>query len=375
MKNQISYNVHGQRVGDRDKLLKHIAKIKPAWILVMDSLDICRDIKQVSPGTNVIHRAYPDEEFWKSTKPVDWVNRKRDEVKDTDVWCYTVNEQGFSDQLINWHEYAIDHASTQDLKLVVGNMSIGTPEAQRWFEPEPRDFLRTLDRHRSHVVLGLHEYACGVITSGFLGGYPDNAGVSPNSGQQGRNLIPPVSWPFRNEVDKITRFHCGRFKFITDACRGLGITAPRIAITEHGFDDLGDLKGWTNNLPKTLPYTTIRGWKTCKNLWNNWWGKFPGWSQQQSLFQQMIYADRTLYQNSCVEGQMIFCWGGADQWEAFDVSKAYEFQQLLEGYVSTVPDDTEPPNTEPPTPPPTEETVTFDNVIKLINKLKEKYES
>lgn len=357
---RISFNIHAQTKNlDKTKLLLHMERSRPPWALVMDGIDLCKDIRNVSPKTNVISRIYPDEEIWKKVTPKQWIEEKRGEIKDQPIWAYTVNEQGLSDALCDWHSEVITQSESSGLQLVVGNLSAGTPQDSDWTRPSVISLLKLLDKHRQRVVLGLHEYACGVITSGFLGGFPDNAGVAPtpeNAGK-GRNLVPAANWPQRAEVNQITRFHCGRFKFLVNACKLLNIPPPRIVLTEHGFDDMSDIKPWALRQPQTPPYTSFRGWKSLENFWRvNY--QVMGWTPQRAMFEQLAYADQVLYQGSPVEGQLLFCWGQtSDMWNQFDLSGATEFQKLVAEQPDALPLPIPPtpvpvPVPVPPTIPP-----------------------
>lgn len=352
---RISFNTHAQTPNfDKNKLLMHVEKSQPPWILVMDGVQLCRDIQNVSPKTQVIHRSYPDEEIWRQKTPAQWIEQKKSEVGSSRLWLYTVNEVGLSDDLCRWWLEVIRLSARDEMQLVIGNLSAGTPQASDWTHPVVIELLKACNLNRSRVVLGLHEYACGVITSGFLGGWPDNAGVAPvpeNKGK-GRNLVPSMAWPDRVEVNKITRFHCGRFKFLVEACTLIGIPPPRIVLTEHGFDDMSDIKTWALQQQQTPPYTSFRGWKSLINYWQSNYGTF--WTPQRAMFEQLAYADRVLYQNSPVEGQLVFCWGQtSSMWDQFDVSKADEFLGLVSGQSTPTPAPPVPDPTPVPVPPPT----------------------
>jgi len=335
MGSRIAYNIHAQVVPDRNRLLKHLEKIKPAAVLVMDGLGLCQEIKAMLPETTVISRIFPDEDIQNRTTPEQWFDKHAPETEGG-IFAYTSNEAGFSRNLIEWHLRLMEMAIKQRVPLVVGNMSVGTPAPEEW--AAGKRLLELLDQHRDLFILGLHEYACGVITSGFLGGYPDNAGVAPGSGGKGRNLIAPESWPTRAEAAPMTMFHCGRFKFLVKYCQSVGIRPPRIILTEHGFDDVSDIKPWSSTLKMTAPYTSIRGWKSAQDQWRAWY-ESRGWSPQRAMFEQITYADRAIYQGSPVEAQLIFCWGhSSDMWDQFDVALANEFHTLLEAYAEKQPE-------------------------------------
>lgn len=351
MTSRISHNIQAQSPNfDKAKLLAHLTRLRPSWIIVLDGLQVCRDIKATVPECNVVHRAYAGENNWDKISPGTWVANKKNEIGDADVWCYATNEAGFSDELLNWFTAVIELAAAVHLKVLVGNFSVGTPEAADWNKPAAVAFLKALDKHRSTAVLGLHEYFIGVPTSGFLGGWPNNAGVAPKPENAGKgvNLIPAENWPRPEAAAKMTTFHCGRFKFMLDACAKQKIKPPRVILSEHGADDVSDLKVWAETLPKTSPYQTIRGWKSCVNAWAKF---YPQWANpQRAYFEMLKYLDWAVYQGTPVEAQCVFSWGyTSEPWIQFSVMDAPDLQLLLEQY-ATVPQ--QPPQQPPPTEPP-----------------------
>lgn len=377
MTSRISYNIHATSKNfDKNKLYTHLLKLQPAWVLVMDGLQVARDIKYALPSCNVIHRAWPDEETWKHVSPSDWVIAKKKEIGDADVWCYTINEQALPDTLCDWFTEVIELSAAINLKVVVGNCSVGTPAPEQWRSPAAIRMLRALDKHRDTAALGLHEYYLITPTSGVLGGYPDNAGVAPGT-SGGVNLVPANAWPTSDFMAKNTCFHMGRFKFMVQACQANKINPPRVVLTECGPDDVSDIKAWAEQQPKTPPYTSIRGWKSLTTAWH----KFcPQWTAQQTLFETMSWADRAIYQGTCVEAELIFCWGhSSDNWDQFDVSQANDFHAMLENAARastpnpppvTTPDPLPPAPPLPPHVPPSEKEVDFTRLIQLDQEAK-----
>jgi hypothetical protein len=327
---RISYNIHAQAVKDTPRLKRHLAKIQPTVVLCLDGLGLAQELKAMLPDALVIHRNYgvtgKDDDVYKRVEPQAWLDKRAKETEGG-IYLYTTNEPGFDDQCLNWHIQLMQLAAKKGVRLVIGNWAVGNPRPEDW--PKARQMLELLDQHRDLFVLGLHEYGCGVLTSGFYGGYPDNAGVQPGK-PGGQNLIPKDNWP--QDVSKITKFHCGRFNFLINYCQQNGIKPPRIVLTEHGMDDVSDIKEWAKTLEVNKPYLNIRGWKTLQSQWNKWYNP-DGWSAERAYFEQLAWADRVIYRNSAVEGQCIFSWGHtSDEWEQFDVADASELQSLLETY-------------------------------------------
>ncbi len=348
-RSRISYNIHAQAVHDRDRLMRHLQAIQPTAVLVMDGLGLAQEIKAAVPGAMVIHRNWGategDDNAFAKVTPERWLELRAKEAEGG-IFLYTTNEPGWGADVIDWHVRLMELAAPRRVPLVIGNWAVGTPQPEQW--TMARRMLELLDEHRDLFILGLHEYACAVATSGLHGGFPINAGVAPDS-PGGVNLIQPESWP--GDVSRITMWHCGRFQFLVRQCDTLGIKPPRIIMTEHGMDDVSDIKPWTETLRKTDPYLNIRGWKSVQNQWTDWYsGK--GWSPQRAYFEQLAWADRVIYWNSVVEAQLIYCWGHKDpQWEQFDICEASEFHSLLENYAQQKPAPVKPTPTESPKQP------------------------
>lgn len=338
-KSRISLNIHAQFVQDTPRLKAHLQAVQPASVLVMDGLGLAQELKALLPDCIVINRIYPDDDIHNRKSPTDWMNERAPQAAGG-IWQYTTNEAGFSPNLIQWHIELCHLAIQRNVPLVIANCSVGTPAPEDW--AAGRELFELMNTRRDLFILGLHEYWCAVVTSGFLGGAPNHAGV-PIGETGGVNLIPSSAWP---DPTPIPMYHCGRFTTLVDYCNSVGIQPPRIILTEHGFDDVSDIKAWSETLIQTPPYTSIRGWRSCEEQLKAWYGA-QGWSSQRAYFEMLKYADQTIYKDSPVEAQLIFCWARPDNsnWEQFDVSDARELQDLLEAYTS---DETEQPPTDPP---------------------------
>lgn len=276
----------------------------------MDNLDLALAIQAKLPDCNIIFRLWPDDDLVKRFTPQDWVAHVVSRAP-VNLWFYAGNEMGFSDEVLKWTAEVIEYSAVLALKLVVGNFSSGTPEPEDWKRPAARRLLELCHQHRNRVVLGLHEYACGVVTSGFIGSDPV--------------FIQETAWP--RKVDDVVMWHMGRLHRLLEACDHMGIQYPRIVLTEAGFDNMADVKAWAEKLIKTPGYDSIRGWKSLERQWQAWWN----WSPQQAYYEQMMYAASVIYQDAPVEAMLLFSWGASSEaWKQFDLADAYEFQALLE---------------------------------------------
>ena len=331
---RITYNVHAQQLLNHDIFMQHIERLQPHALFIMDALGLAREIKAALPNTLVIHRNWGitggDDNVFAKVSPQQWLDLRSGEAAGG-IALHTSCEPGWGQDVIDWHIKLMELAAPRGIPLVIGNWAVGTPQADQW--PMARRMLELLDQHRDLFVLGLHEYAAGVITSGLVGGAPDDS--------RHPNFVPVENWP--NNVSQLTQFHCGRFHFLVNYCQSIGLKPPRIILTEHGFDDVSDIKPWLNGLRVNNPYLNIRGWKSLQDQWSDWYGG-RGWSAQRAMFEQLAWADRTIYQHSPVEAQCIFCWGHtSNEWEQFDVAEAHEFHSLLEAYAQQQP----APNVQP----------------------------
>lgn len=330
-----SFNTHAQGVKDPTKLLAHIRKTTPAWHLVMDGLGLAEQIKAVSPSTNVIHRNHGvtggDDDVFAKVSPERWLELRSKEA-DSGVWLMTTCEPGWGADVIAWHVRLMELCIPRKIRLVVGNWSVGTPDPA--LIPMARKLFEMLDAHRDLFVLGLHEYANAVITSGFVGGAPDGYTESHDK-QHHPDYQKPSTWPLNGEARILTKWHMGRYQFINDYCKAIGINPPRIVLTETGFDDVSDVKFWSNKLPRTSPYTDIRGYKTLAAYWKQ---IAPEWSHDRAYFEQLRYAENNIYAGSNVEGGLIYCYGHIDpKWQPFDLEGRTEFLELMEAYAVAKP--------------------------------------
>lgn len=332
---QIGLNINAQKVGNKAALLTYLSMSQPAAVLVMDGVQLARDIQNLLPDTIVIHRWWPDGALhvWEDPKynPRQWVRDRVAELNDNRIYIHTTNEPGASIALNDWHEEAMDEAAKLNARMVVLNFSVGTPGPDEWHEV--RGVIDRANARRDLFIIGLHEYFCGVPTSGFIGGMP--------------RFIQPESWPNKEQALNMTMWHCGRFKFLVDYCRKEEIPVPRLGLTEHGADDLADMHEWTKTLPLTAPWQNIRGFRSLENYWRL---EYPQWSRDRAFFEMLRYLDMVVYQDSPIEFQLIFTWSHAPDWAQFNVSTATNLLKLLVDYSKASSPVSPPDKPSPPLP-------------------------
>lgn len=367
MTSRISYNVNGAAIPDLAAFKAHLLKLQPTALLIMDSFALASELASLLPKTIIIHRDYagyggdddlvgqPDKPDYR-VSPQAWFDNQR-HYSDTRIWRYAGNEMGYSPKTIRWYTELIEYANTSGtgLKLVVGNWSSGTPADPSRSVPnlwgDAHKLLEYCNLYRDWVLLSVHEYFGGVAVSGFYGGYPSHAGVDPHGPDKdkGLNLIPQDAWP--TNAAGITKFHCGRIEFLLQYCKSIGLKPPRIIISEHGADDMSDIKEWLNTLQKAPGYTSISGWRSLATQWLAWYAQKPGWSAERAYFQMLQYLDRVVYKNTPVEGQLIFTWSTNATWKPDDVSGASELHDLLEIAATTTQETPAAPAQPPPAAP------------------------
>lgn len=355
---RISFNIHAQGVRDKPTLFATLREIDPTSVLVMDGLNMLLEIKTMLPRTIAIDREYPDVLGLPNTEtPESWLARKSARVLDNDIWNYTTNEPLLSNEIVDWHIRLIKENAKRlkPLKLVILNLGVGQPND--WGHAE--ELLRLASTYRQWCIIGLHEYAAVVPTSGFIGGSPDM-----------HNIISAANWPRGAAIEKIKpplgkMWHCGRVFEMNAFCKSKGIALPRVILTEHGFDSVRDVEFWYNTLQTTAPYSFIAGWKTLVQQWRIF---FPQWSEGRTLFEALKYLNEEIYKNSNVEGQLIYCWGWIDrQWENFDVSENTVFHAFLKEYVR---DTSMATPINPPVPKPNPAGLAYKGKVKSASRVR-----
>lgn len=326
--------VQAQGLKNKQRLFDYHARVKPPFTLVMEGDSLALELRGISPTTNVISRHYFADGTWYKAAPADFLNYLDRLKVSPALWFFVENESGVNPDW-NIELIKLNAARTLPYKLVILNLAVGTPDPLEWTSPKVVELLRLCDQYREWVIVGIHEYYNAVVTSGFIGGYPDNAGVDPRNivVKPGENLIPKMNWPPKER--HLTHWHMGRFAFMVNACKANGFKPPRIVLTEAGADDVSDIKQWTETLTKTPPYTSIRGWRSLVNQWAKW---YPLISADQIYADMLTYAANTIYADSIVEGGCIYCYATPNtEWTQFDVEGYEDFLKALERIAQPAP--------------------------------------
>ncbi len=342
MPSRIGLNI----IGRTANVVETLVKVQPVATLVMNNLALAHELTHALPNTIVCFRDWSlgDERHLTITpqRQIDVALSQHNGKPN--LWFYTTNEAGLAPNILDWHLKLLN--SPSHLRWIGLNPAVGTTphSAANWAYAE--SFLRGIAPYRDRFIFGMHEYAGGVPVSGL----PNYAGRIQN-------------W----DGEVLPAYHCGRFRYLEQFCASKGIPVPRIILTEHGFDDLSDIKTWLSSLQVSAGYKNIRGWKSLTDQWYTWY-RAKSWSPQRTLFEAFAWMNDHLYQGSSVEAQLIFCWGsnGDPSWLQFDVSEATEFvQHWQRDAASTTITPVTPPTPEPPPVKPTPPLVT--NTIYALN--------
>jgi len=335
-KNKLSYNVNGMGMDNRGAFLTHFPKLNASTILIMDDSELAKSLALGDPGLIVILRNYGtfqgDGDLVDRIDPLQWLSAQQGFAMNNgqpipNLYLYTTNEpisatrkggggDGTITEIVKWHGTLMREAANRGIHLCVINDGVGSPNPEQWHLYD--EVLDLCANNPGLFILGLHEYAGGIITSGFVGGTPEQNG-----------LLKPNNWPLGAKATAMTMWHCGRYKFLINYCKANNKPIPRIVITEAGFDETRDIIGWLNTLKRTPPHTSIRGWRTLAVQWKEW---FPQWDAQEAYYQQMRYAVDNIYNHPNVLGLNVFAWNNNFNWAQFDIQQAYEFQQLNAAY-------------------------------------------
>lgn len=325
-----SWNVNMAEIPDKVQFYGHLERLQPRWFLGMNGLAELAGLRVILPRTQLIHRwkvkpppggTHPDDDDNPTAyTPQQWLDRREANLRETGVkpgvvWLYTNNESGHKDEVLRWLQDVIKLAVPRGHKLVVYNGSVGTPGPDpliEWQKPEAQELLRLCALHKDQVVLGLHEYGAGIVTSGFVGGLP--TGINPENGERVHpDYTNPANWPDGDTAKDMSMWHCGRFKFVNRAAPKAGL---RILITEYAPSDRinsGGYDHWLNSLPVTGGHKEIRGPMTARKFWETC---FPGLGAEEAAVRQDTYAEDVVYFNSNVEGILRFTMSEDAEWVA-----------------------------------------------------------
>jgi hypothetical protein len=260
----LSVNILAQFLQNRQAVLDFLVQLQPTAVLVMDDMGMAQQIKTLLPNCIVIHRTYhPDDaEFHMKWTPTQFADAYLANVPQGIVVQVLNEPSGYSNlpNLAGWCSSVMSIASGRGIRVCVPNFGVGHPTEAPGTQ---LDGLWTAFGLFPEHYLGVHEYF-----------QQDPVGEQP--------------------------YHIKRWQSAVTRCQQLGITPPKIIVTEAGRDVGGGHDGW------------------------------------KVVFSESVYASKlqqqaTLYKNTSVVGMCVFCMGkgGGNRWETFDIETAGTVKQSM----------------------------------------------
>lgn len=334
-KSRISYNINGEAIPDRVYLTGHLQRLCPTTVLCMNCMAYAVELERLLRpcGTLVAHRTYSyyEGDEWVVRSPQAIVNAWIAEGH-PEIIRYSVNEPSYGgnhsiQSFVASQVELMRLARAAGFTVIVGNNAVGSWRwediAAGYYDP----ILRALELY-GHF-LGLHEYTQTVLAFGVS--------QWPREYLLDRNRVQPADWPTMAQVpvamqfDPVIRdmnypryYHLRRGDWFLLRADEIGISRPRIWLTEFAWDSLADIKPTLEPLrqpfcvmagtrPKYL--CDFRGGNTYTRLWAWYW---PNWSFAQAACEQLKWAD-SIYPPEYI-GFNIFTWSVNPMWLHTDVS-------------------------------------------------------
>lgn len=331
MGTKLGYNLLG--VANREAFLAHVEKTRPpALLFYQNEVALARECKSRWPAMHVILRHWPDHEHHLHYSPAQYISMMRP-FADGGLAINVLNEAGLSDAVLNWTLEVMRLALAAQMRLVVLNPATGTFGLQEF--TRAKKIVQLAGERPDLFAIGLHEYAGGIITSGLVGGNPDDTRYHPDYTR--REL-----WP--EQAGALTCWHIGRHRFLWQFCRNAGLPRPRVIVTETGFDYTEDIGAWLNGLPRS---GDINGYKSLEAAWRRW---FPDWGRDEAYARQLRWAEAHLLND--VDAALIFGYGKDPNWAAYNIEGTSVPEWLEKTLIKPLPTPAPAPVPEPPAPQP-----------------------
>jgi hypothetical protein len=360
------FGTHSLSVPDKAALAAHLVNIQAGGALFYQTeRDFARSIKQALPDCHVVMRSYPDKDNIRNFPNVDdWIDRNQS-LGDGGLIVQTTNEIAWSPDNIDWHVRLLTRIKERQLGLRVGMFALATGnpvDVNSWYLGEK--LFRLAATMRDQAFMLLHEYFGGVVTSGIVGGSPQDTRYHPD-------YVPMANWP--KDTSNLTLFHVGRHRFLLNYLKSKSIPAPRILITEFGADYLGDVGTWlaslTSDSARANYPDTVDGWRELTTQWGKW---YPGMSAPDVYMEMWKYADQHLISPE-VEAILPYCDGYDPNWTKYRNDP--EMNRPLELYAGHAPVVIPSQPTQPTEPPPPIETLPSKEVVDFRRLLQLDHEA
>ncbi len=270
----IGFNILGDFVDDRERLYGWLDAARPAAVVVMDNFGMALEIKRRLPECDVIFRAYDphNHEWHRVATPAAWL-ALHTRYTQNGIIVQALNEpSGYGDvvKLVDWAVELMRLATEQGVRLCLPNFAVEHPDMELLQRGAFDALLRALAG--SAHLLGLHEY------------FIEQADV----GEQ----------------------RVGRYQYWLQRAQAIGVSAPRIVMTEFGRDVAGGERD---------------GWRDA------------GWSEAEYA-DRLIWAHRHWYAlNGVATCIFSYGYGGARRWESFNLEGADDLLGRISAYNTRYP--------------------------------------
>lgn len=275
---QIFWNVHpGLLHGEKQTLIDQWVRWKPKAVLVMNDPELAMFLQEIRPDAIVIYRHWPDNSIREMGTPQEYLQKMISLIPDPRIVLYAGNELLLTPDDARWIQNLILLADRVGRSLVVANIATGNPNPtviSQILIP----ILELMSKVNTTHYLGLHEY--------YDFHDPFKSGWNPLEGD---------NWLI------------GRFRTINDLCRQHGVQEPKIILTEHGADSVG-------------------------NIYNGYHKGLSG----ERYGEHLILLDELVYRGTNVLAQLVFSYGNSGGWSMFDVSKDEGLFKMLDNEYSKV---------------------------------------
>lgn len=354
---RLSLNINAQALGAHpQRVIDFVCALQPAYVLILDDHKdgkwaVSRQIHGRSPQTKIIHRHYlardpnnPAAGGWDASLPDTPAGAGTLQPGDF-VNFLSADDPGFA----IYHQIMCEPAVYGDnlrryLRWMITGMDIAAARGQRWCVYNAQsvairaedinagvydEFLFTLARHKDKHILGLHEYALGIM--------PANVSNAAIGTLTLAGAFPAERW--YKELIVPAEAHVGRYKLLLQRARMIGASPfPDVVMTEFGVDDVrlsnrDEVAAMNGGAPM--------GAVTLAPFWHK---HYSQWTRDQCWYQQTKWAEDTFIDIAAL------CLYGMDS--SFENGR-YHLGDLVDWQMLTLANVPTPPVEPPPTPTPT----------------------
>lgn len=304
---RLSLNINAQALGaNPQRVIDFVCALQPAYVLILDDHKdgkwaVSRQIHGRSPQTKIIHRHYlardpnnpaaggwdaslPETPAGSSTlQPGDFVNFLSADNPGFPVYHQIMCEPAvYGDRLnlyLRWLITGMDIAASRNQRWCVYNAQSVAIRAEDINAGVYDAFLFALARHKDVHILGLHEYALGVMPANV-----SNAAIDM--------LTRPGALPFERWYKELivpAEAHLGRYKLLLQRAKLIGASPfPDVIMTEFGVDDVR--LGNRNEVAALNNGAPPMGAVTLSTYWHK---QYPQWTRDECWYQQTKWAEDT----------------------------------------------------------------------------------